>query len=75
MDRISYVRIHMLPWVMMMQALVPLSTLLPLKSQQSMHQDIAVTPDCLRCHFILPIDKQKLFKRQMLWLNTLMQCL
>lgn len=67
MHRISYVRIHIPSWVMMTQALVPL---LSLTSQKSVHQDIAVTPDCLKYHLTLSTDKQELFKWQLLWLNT-----
>lgn len=72
MHRIIYVRIHMPFWLMMTQDLVPLSIQPPLTSQESVLQNIAVTPERLRYHFILSIDKQGLFTWQLLWLNALM---
>lgn len=59
-SRSSYVRIHVLS--MVSQALVPPSTNPHLPSQESVYQDIAVTPHCLRHHFLLSIDKQELLK-------------
>lgn len=49
-------------WAVITQTLVPPSTNPYLPWQQSVHQDIAVTPDGIRYHFLLSFDKQKLLK-------------